>query len=517
MAIQTSQISFREILEMIFQNKWLFMFCTLLGLLGAYVVYNTKDKWYESRAEIQVLEQSREPLIQGLGVTISVNRRFNEVRAQIMSVPFLTTVVRGLKEHPEYSKHIPNLAAQDEKKAAQNLKAYVSMGLRQGVISVYCERRDQNEAWAIVDYMKDIVQSELESFSDRRMSSVNDTLKTLLDEYEGSLREKEEVLRNFEAYNQLELAESPEELTDQARELGVKTANSNRLVSQYMELSDMHTKNGMELAKMRAELEAVRAQIEAEPEFRVMNYTTEQSKVFMERQAQLSQAMAELESLRQHNTEKHPFVQDKLSEVKRFQRMLDEVKQPIVTQEQRVANPVLEQLNLKASNLESDIAATQRAQEDLFARLNDLTERVSQIPSRELMKTRLRREQGIVSNIYSQLRVRYEKASLTSRLDLEEKKLGQKFTVIGEASRTGSPIRPNMNFVLAMGTFLGMVVGVVFCFVREFTDTSFRNIDDASRFLDMPVLGVIPEVTGGASARGRSRALRTGRVDAQTG
>ena len=52
-----------------------------------------------------------------------------------------------------------------------------------------------------------------------------------------------------------------------------------------------------------------------------------------------------------------------------------------------------------------------------------------------------------------------------------------------------------------MGTFVGSIVGIVLCFVREFTDTSFRNIEDASRYLDLPVLGVIPEVEGAPRRR----------------
>lgn len=61
--------------------------------------------------------------------------------------------------------------------------------------------------------------------------------------------------------------------------------------------------------------------------------------------------------------------------------------------------------------------------------------------------------------------------------------------------------------VWAMGVFLGMIVGIVLSFVREFTDTSFRNLDDASRFLDLPVLGVIPEVTHTSRPR-RPRRVR---------
>ncbi|NQU43747.1 hypothetical protein HQ520_10715 [bacterium] len=41
--------------------------------------------------------------------------------------------------------------------------------------------------------------------------------------------------------------------------------------------------------------------------------------------------------------------------------------------------------------------------------------------------------------------------------------------------------------------------------MREFTDTSFRSLEDASRFLDMPVLGVIPEVAGIGSRHGLRR------------
>ncbi|MFP4380537.1 MAG: GumC family protein [Candidatus Sumerlaeia bacterium] len=507
MPIQPNQMSVHEILEMIFQNKWLFLLCTFLGLLCSLFVLETTDKWYESRAEIQIRDQSNEPLIKGLGVSKSVNSRFNEVRAQVLSVENLKSVVKALKTDPRYKDKVPYLAKQDVEKAAQNLSAYLSMGIRYGMIYVRCERRDQDEAWAVVDYMKDGIQEKLTSYSEERLSDVHRVLGNLLSEYGEDLRQKEEFLKNFQVYNQLELAENPQELTSQATELGLATTSPNRLVSQYVELSNRHTDTSLELEKKRAEYLSVQEQLKSEPEYRVTQYTTEQSEIYRQREGQLAKLMADLEMLRREKTDKHPFVQDKIEEVRRFREMLEKTEKPVITQEQRMVNPVLEDLKLKASNLRMEVSALEETQKQLFAKLTDLSVRVREIPNKELEKTRLRREQGIIANIYSNLRLRYEQAVLTNKLEKEDK--GQTFVVIGEATKTYNAIRPKSTFIIAMGTFLGMVVGIFFCFVREFTDTSFRSIDDASRFLDMPVLGVIPEVVGTSSGRrGRKKSGR---------
>jgi capsular polysaccharide biosynthesis protein len=114
-------------------------------------------------------------------------------------------------------------------------------------------------------------------------------------------------------------------------------------------------------------------------------------------------------------------------------------------------------------------------------------------------KMRLQREHSINAQMYADIQLRYEKAQMTDTLEAADRLT--RFTVMERASYEPQPIRPHKKMVWAMGTFLGMIVGIAVSFVREFTDTSFRNLDDASRYLDMPVLGVIPEVVNSTKPR----------------
>ncbi len=87
-------------------------------------------------------------------------------------------------------------------------------------------------------------------------------------------------------------------------------------------------------------------------------------------------------------------------------------------------------------------------------------------------------------------------AESETAVNLSTGERSMRFSWLSRAVAPSGPVNSNEQFILIMGAFIGAVVGVVLCFVKEFTDTSFRNIEDASRYLDLPVLGAIPEVPG---------------------
>ncbi len=67
--------------------------------------------------------------------------------------------------------------------------------------------------------------------------------------------------------------------------------------------------------------------------------------------------------------------------------------------------------------------------------------------------------------------------------------------VIDRAERSLIPSRPRRTLNLALGVVAGLVLGVSLAFFIEFLDTSVKRIEDVERYLDLPVLGVVPQNT----------------------
>jgi len=56
-----------------------------------------------------------------------------------------------------------------------------------------------------------------------------------------------------------------------------------------------------------------------------------------------------------------------------------------------------------------------------------------------------------------------------------------------------SPVSPNVTLNLVLGAVVGLIFGVGIAFFLEYIDTSVKTMDDVERYLQVPVLAVIPK------------------------
>ena len=68
---------------------------------------------------------------------------------------------------------------------------------------------------------------------------------------------------------------------------------------------------------------------------------------------------------------------------------------------------------------------------------------------------------------------------------------------IGELASRGAPIGAPKNLSLLFAVMVGLVSGVGGAFLREFFDGSIKSEHEIRSFVDLPVLGSIPEEKNG--------------------
>ena len=66
--------------------------------------------------------------------------------------------------------------------------------------------------------------------------------------------------------------------------------------------------------------------------------------------------------------------------------------------------------------------------------------------------------------------------------------------VIEEVELPKNPVSPNKKMNIAIAFLLGLMVSVGIVFLLEYLDNTYKNKDQLERKLDIPVLGVIPDV-----------------------
>jgi len=130
------------------------------------------------------------------------------------------------------------------------------------------------------------------------------------------------------------------------------------------------------------------------------------------------------------------------------------------------------------------------------ARGKDLQQRISQLrrenlslPEKGLQLVRLQRDVELQESLYSQLKEKYQETLIQESGKVEE------VTILKPAVRPEEPFNiPSKLMIVVTGIVMGLVIGVVFAFLAEVFDTSMGTIEDVEELLNIPVLGVIPQL-----------------------
>jgi capsular polysaccharide biosynthesis protein len=106
--------------------------------------------------------------------------------------------------------------------------------------------------------------------------------------------------------------------------------------------------------------------------------------------------------------------------------------------------------------------------------------------------TVMARDVTVNETIYNKLLQQLETAKITQ--SLQSSKEGTRYTIIEDARLPSRPFSPNKALVSFIGLFLGLGIGVASILFMEFLDKSFLDVQEASSYLNVPLLGAISKI-----------------------
>lgn len=160
-------------------------------------------------------------------------------------------------------------------------------------------------------------------------------------------------------------------------------------------------------------------------------------------------------------------------------------------------HPQVQEVEAKIRNLEGELLGelegrhrtAQGRVATLEAAIRGLRREHANLPELGLQVVRLQRDAKVNEDLYSLLKAKNQEAQIREAEQVVE------VTIVRPATEPTEPKNPPQTATKTlMGAVVGLTLGIVLSFVVETLDTSIGTIEDVESFLEVPVLGLIPNI-----------------------
>lgn len=146
-----------------------------------------------------------------------------------------------------------------------------------------------------------------------------------------------------------------------------------------------------------------------------------------------------------------------------------------------------------ASNMQAQLSSQGKVVEEtarvLKKKIDKIDARIKMLPEKGLQLARLERDVSVNMEVYTLLETKYQEALIKEAEKVEE------VQIVKPALEPTTPVNPPKTVATAaVGTIMGLILGIVFAFIIEIFDTSIGAIEEVESLLGVPVLGIIPYV-----------------------
>ncbi|MDY7032102.1 MAG: AAA family ATPase, partial [Thermodesulfobacteriota bacterium] len=139
------------------------------------------------------------------------------------------------------------------------------------------------------------------------------------------------------------------------------------------------------------------------------------------------------------------------------------------------------------AELSTQYEALKKRKTALKEYIHQLQKKLSGFPEKGLTLSRLNYEVKVNTEVLSLLESKYQEAMIKEAEKVEE------VTIVKPALKPTKPVnQPNFSLKSFMGAIIGFILGLVIVFIFEALDTSIGTVENVEKFLEVPVVGIIP-------------------------
>jgi capsular exopolysaccharide synthesis family protein len=456
-------LNLRDYWRILRKRKWSTLFITLAfgGLAFLFAQVQTPDPIFQAMA---VVKYERATTFVGLLVeTISLSSGDN--------ITTQAAVVRSFSVLERAAKHLGRIpAGLDSEQIRQNPRHILTLSeLRSQVatipeenttlINITVTHPDRTQATRIANAVAQAYQEENSLIRNQKIREARRFIEQQLREVEGRLQQAEDGIRNL-------------------KERRGFVALTEETTSSVARLAVLET----EYEKVRREQEEVLSQIKALENLQLTSNVVPPrllSEAGDPAIAKLSSAIVDM-SLERENllvtlTPQHPQIRDIDARIASARESLD-------SRMRNARDNLIREMRIKGQTLDGRAGELQR-------QVRRIREEQRGLPDLSRQLAQLQRELTQNENLQSQFRTRLAEVQIKEREQAEE------VSVVRPAIEPTRPMNPPQTAAKTLvGILIGLTVGLVLAFVLESLDTSIGTIQDVEGYLEIPVLGLIPNI-----------------------
>jgi uncharacterized protein involved in exopolysaccharide biosynthesis len=244
----------------------------------------------------------------------------------------------------------------------------------------------------------------------------------------------------------------------------------------------MAAENRVALASAGGKLSSINQQLSSEKDGFVAD-----SPLIQQYKVKLAEAEVQLVALKQQYTEQHPQVLAVKATIAETRAKLQAEAERIVSADAPSTNPIHQELLRGKIHSEAEMSAAAAQQGAIHKAIADSNNDLRQMPAKEQGLAKVMRDAAVAQEIYIMLAKRHEEARITEARGATDVQL------IDAATLPEKPIKPDKLLYITVAALIGLLSSLGIVFIREYLSNTICNERDVKRYLDLTVLGNIPD------------------------
>lgn len=302
------------------------------------------------------------------------------------------------------------------------------------------------------------------------------------------VRSEQTAIREFigerlkESKKELEQAETVLEKYKREQKIVAPEEETKAMVDKFAAVDKLAAENTVAMSAAQARLGTAKQQLNKEKPGFVAD-----SPLIQQYKTNLAELEVNLVSLSSKYTEKHPEVMATRAAINETNGKLSSEISRVITADAPSMNPIHQGLLQSQIESEAEIAARTAQSQAIKGIMTSSEQDLNKLPAKEQGLAKVMRDASVNQEIYIMLAKRHEEARISEAMQPTD------VQIIDVAIAPEKPISPKKLLNVVIAAILGLFVGTGIAFLLEYMNKTVRNAEDVQQYLDLPVLGSIPD------------------------